>query len=94
MTGISLSGVLDGNQPQVMETGDSDFLTLEGIDLGHSIKSLTIEALTNNKNSGWLPSVIIISSSLLPAQLVFKYEADDWLGFNQAPKIVKEVEAI
>ncbi|MGB4848706.1 MAG: hypothetical protein WBP41_12350 [Saprospiraceae bacterium] len=67
--------------------------TLEGIDLGHSIKSFTIEALTKGKNSGWLPSVIIISSDLLPAQLVFQYGPDDWLSFDQNPRIVREVDS-
>ncbi|MEO5572278.1 MAG: hypothetical protein ABIT08_10990 [Bacteroidia bacterium] len=90
-SGFSNSAVLDGKQSKVMETGSVDFLTLEGVDLGSSIKSLTIQILNKDYSSDWLPSTIVVSSTLLPLDIVFSYEKDEWLSFDDMPIITHDI---
>ncbi|HEY0324129.1 MAG TPA: PLAT/LH2 domain-containing protein [Pyrinomonadaceae bacterium] len=66
----------------VMERGDTDFLTLEGKDIG-DIQSLTVAEQHSGINSDWLPEFIKLESSLIPAPLTFHYAQDEWLKFGQ-----------
>lgn len=66
----------------VLEHGGTDYVTLEGSDIGE-ILSLTIAAQTSGLNSEWLPASITLESALLPAPLTFTYAPDEWLKLGQ-----------
>jgi hypothetical protein len=76
-----LESTLDCDFKDVMERDETDFLTLEGQEIGNII-SLTIEELDSSINSGWLPEFIKLESNLLPAPLIFHYQDDEWLSYG------------
>jgi hypothetical protein len=78
----ALASTLDAAFIDVLEHGGTDYLTLEGEDIG-DILSLTIDAQASGLNSEWLPESITLESSLLPAPLTFNYGPDEWLKFGQ-----------
>jgi len=77
-----LETTLDCDFRDVMERNDTDYLTLEGNDIGKII-SLTIAEQRSGINSGWLPEFIQLESSLIPVPLTFNYEANEWLQFGR-----------
>jgi hypothetical protein len=77
----TLETILDCDFKDVMERGETDFLTLEGKDIGH-ILSLTIAEQASGLNSGWLPEFIKLESNLIQVPLTFHYAQDEWLVFN------------
>ena len=76
-----LEATLDGDFKDVMERDETDFLTLEGKNIGE-IVSLTIAEQNSGLNSGWLPEFIKLESSSIPAPLTFHYHQDEWLVFG------------
>lgn len=78
----ALESSLDADYHDVLEHGDTDYLTLEGADLGE-IRSLTVTALTSGVNSEWLPESATLESPLLPAPVTFDFAPDEWLRFGQ-----------
>lgn len=76
-----LESTLDSDFRDVMERGETDYLTLEGQDIG-DIQSLTIEQQTEGLNSGWGPEFIRLESVLLPSPLTFHYGPEEWLRLN------------
>lgn len=76
-----LETTLDGDYRDILERGGTDFLTLEGEDIG-DIRSLTVEAQASGLYSGWLPEFVRLESSLMPAPLTFQYGEDEWLMFG------------
>ncbi len=74
--------VLDCDFRDVLERGETDFLTLEGEDVGE-VKSLTVAEQEKGLNSGWLPESIRVESRLLQSPLNFNFGPDEWLLFGQ-----------
>jgi hypothetical protein len=79
-TGI-LETTLDCDFRDVMERGETDFLSLEGKDIGDII-SLTIAEQNSGLNSGWLPEFIKLESSLIKTPQTFHFNQDEWLRFG------------
>jgi hypothetical protein len=77
-----LESTLDCDFRDVMERGGTDFLVLEGKDIG-DILSLTIAEQSSGLNSGWLPESIRLESSLIQSPLTFSFNRDEWLRFGQ-----------
>ena len=73
-----LETTLDCDFKDVMERGETDFLTLEGNDIGQ-IVCLTVAQLRSGINSGWLPESIKLESPLIPAPLTFNYGPNEWV---------------
>jgi len=76
-----LETTLDCDFTDVMERDETDFLTLEGKNIGN-IMSLTVEELDSSLNSGWLPEFIKLESEMMPAPLTFHYHQDEWLAYG------------
>ena len=76
-----LETTLDCDFRDVMERNETDFLTLEGNDVGKII-SLTIAQQRSGIMSDWLPEFIKLESDLIPAPLTFHYGPDEWLKFG------------
>jgi hypothetical protein len=76
-----LESTLDCDFKDVMERGETDFLTLEGKDIGN-IVSLTIEELDSSINSGWLSESIKLEGKLINAPLTFHFNQDEWLSYG------------
>jgi hypothetical protein len=76
-----LETTLDCDFQDVMERGETDFLSLEGEDIG-DVVSLTIAEQRSGLNSGWLPEFIRLESSLIKAPLAFNFNPDEWLRFG------------
>ena len=74
----TLESRLDSDFRDVMERGETDYLTLEGEDIG-AIQSLTIEQQSKGLTSSWLPESIRLESALLPSLLTFSFGPDEWL---------------
>lgn len=74
----TLESTLDSDFRDVMERGETDYLTLEGEDIG-AIQSLTIEQQSKGLNSSWLPESIRLESALLPSPLTFSFGPEEWL---------------
>jgi hypothetical protein len=81
-SGGLLESTLDCDFRDVMERGDTDYLVLEGKDIG-DIESLTIAELSSGLNSGWLPESIRLESNLIQSSLTFGFNPDEWLRFGQ-----------
>ena len=77
-----LETVLDCDFRDVLERGGTDFLTLEGEDVGE-VRSLTVAEQDKGLNSGWLPESIRLESRLLKAPVNFHFGPDEWLLFGQ-----------
>jgi PLAT/LH2 domain len=78
----ALESTLDADYRDVLERGGTDFLTLEGAEVG-DIRSLTVAAQSGGLNAEWLPESITVESSLLHAPLTFNYGPEDWLKLGQ-----------
>lgn len=78
----ALEGTLDADYRDVLERGGTDFLTLEGAEVG-DIRSLTVAAQSGGLNAEWLPESITVESSLMPAPLTFNYGPEEWLKLGQ-----------
>lgn len=78
----SLETILDCDFKDVLERGETDFLTLEGEDVGE-IRSLTVAEQDKSLNSGWLPESVRLESRLLKAPLNFNFGRDEWLLFGR-----------
>ena len=76
-----LETTLDCDFRDVMERNETDFLTLEGNDIGQII-SLTIAQQHSGVMSAWLPEFIELESNLIPAPKTFHYGPDEWLKFG------------
>ena len=76
-----LETTLDGDYRDVLERGETDFLTVEGNDIG-KINSLTIAQKHSGIVSGWLPEFIKLESKLISAPVTFNYGPDEWLEFG------------
>lgn len=76
-----LETTLDCDFRDVLEQDGTDFLTLEGKNIGNII-SLTIAEQDSSINSGWMPELIKLESSLLPSTLTFHYNDNEWLAFG------------
>lgn len=76
-----LETTLDCDFRDVLERGGTDFLTLEGKDIGE-IAALTLAQQDAGLNSGWLPESITVESKQLPAPLSFRFAADEWLTYG------------
>ncbi|MFN2599406.1 MAG: PLAT/LH2 domain-containing protein [Pyrinomonadaceae bacterium] len=79
----ALESSLDAHYADVLEHGETDYLTLEGEDLGE-IRSLTVTALTSGVNSEWLPESVTLESRMLAAPVTFDFAPDEWLRFGQS----------
>jgi hypothetical protein len=73
-----LETILDCDYRDVMERDSTDFLTLEGKNVGDII-ALTITGEGAGINSGWLPEFIKLESNLIPVPMNFHYAPDEWL---------------
>ena len=58
-----------------LERGSTTYIPMEGISLGN-IHSLTVEALTEDMNSAWLPEKITVESNLLDKRAEFIFNLD------------------
>jgi hypothetical protein len=83
-TGI-LEATLDCDFTDVMERDETDFLVLEGKNIGN-ILSLTVEELESGLKSDWLPEFIKVESNLMPTSLTFHYHQDEWLSYGHPMK--------
>jgi len=82
-TAGTLETTLDADFRDILERDNTDFLTLEGIDIGEVVR-LTVAQQSSGLNSGWLPEFIRLESSLLPAPLTFQFGEDEWLTFGNS----------
>lgn len=78
----TLESTLDSDFRDVMERGETDYLTLEGEDIG-TIRSLTVEQRSEGLNAGWLPESIRLESALLSSPLTFHYGPEEWVRLGQ-----------
>ena len=76
-----LETTLDCDFKDVMERGETDFLTLEGNDIGQ-IVCLTVAQLRSGINSGWLPESIKLESPLIPTPMTFNYGPNEWVDLE------------
>lgn len=65
----------DGSLLGALESGTTTRVVLEGKDLG-AIESLTVEALTSDINSDWLPESVTVTSQWLEAPLTFVFNGE------------------
>lgn len=79
---FTLESTLDADYRDVLERGGTDFLTLEGAEVG-DIRSLTVAAQSGGLNAEWLPESITVESSLMNAPLIFNYGSEEWLKLGQ-----------
>jgi PLAT/LH2 domain len=77
----ALESTLDADYRDVLERGGTDFLTLEGADVGR-VESLTIEAQSSGFHPDWLPESIAVESALMHAPLRFDYGPEEWLKYG------------
>ena len=61
-----------------MESGETNYCTIEGKDLG-TIKKLNITSDGSGNGPGWLPQSIKIEGLLVKKPVTFKYTKDDWV---------------
>ena len=76
-----LETTLDCDYRDVMERDETDFLVLEGENIGEVI-SLTIAEQDSSIHSSWLPEFITLESNLIPTPLTFHFERDEWLTYG------------
>ena len=75
-SGISLSSLpYDASLTGALERNSTSFVTIEGKDVGE-IKTLTVEMLSSDVNSDWLPEKITVESKLLPKSVSFIVNGD------------------
>jgi hypothetical protein len=81
-TNGSLSCPINGSIIGVLEQGDSDPVTWQGMNIG-TITSLKAE-LTNNSGNApeWLPAMITVGSNLMGGNLYFNFGPNDWVAFG------------
>jgi hypothetical protein len=77
-----VESTLDSHFSDVLERGETDFLVLEGRDIG-DITSLTITQLRPGPYSGWLCESIKLESPLIQSPLIFNFKPDEWLTYGQ-----------
>lgn len=82
-TGGTLETTLDADFRDILERGGTDYLTLEGIEIGEVV-SLTLAQLSPGFKSGWLPEYVKLESAHLPAPLTFHFGEEEWLTFGAA----------
>jgi len=68
----------NGNEAGVLERGSTNYVTLEGMDLGE-IQSLYVEVLTTGIGSGWLPENISVSFQGRNKKIDFVFNDQDWI---------------
>jgi hypothetical protein len=78
----SLQCPIDGSWAKVLEQGDSNGVTWQGLNIGE-ITSLKAE-LVNTAGSApdWLPAMITVGSNLMPNPVFFNYGPNDWVKFG------------
>ena len=78
----------NGNLDGALERNSTTYVTIEGLDLGE-IRSLTIEALTADMNSAWLPESITVESKLLKEKATFIFNENNgdevWITKKSGP---------
>jgi hypothetical protein len=82
-TAGTLETTLDCDFRDILERDNTDFLTLEGIDLGEVLR-LTIAQQSSGLNAGWSPEFIRLEGGSLPAPLTFSFGEDEWLTFGNS----------
>ena len=89
-SGLTLKGLpYNANVDGALEKGSITDICLEGLELGE-ITSLTIEALTNGIDAGWLPETISVESKLLQNKVNFVFNEngkEEWITKKGGPLI-------
>jgi hypothetical protein len=81
-TNGSLVRTIHGDWAGVLEQGDSNHITWQGMNIG-TITSLT--ATLGNKGGSapdWLPAMITVGNSLMPNPVFFNFGPIDWVKFG------------
>src|SRR5205085_5094581 len=87
--GLSLPSLpFDAGLSGALERNSTTFVTLEGLNVGE-VESITVEALTGDMNSGWLPEYIVVESHWLTKPLTFVFNGDgmqeEWITKKTGP---------
>ena len=80
-SGLSLPSLpYDASRDGALEKGSTDFVTIEGMEVGE-ISGLKVEMLTTGLNADWMPQTISVESRLLAAPVDFRIqgEAEHWI---------------
>jgi hypothetical protein len=75
--------VLDADFKDVLEQNETDFITLEGTNIG-TIQSLTISEQGSDISSDWLPQRIQVESNLFAGVTTFNFGPNAWLHFGHS----------
>lgn len=96
-TGLSLQSLpYNACLSGALERDSVTYITLEGLEVGE-LESITVEALTDNINSAWLPEYIVVESKWLSQPVAFVFNSDgspeEWISkktgvVRKFPKVV------
>jgi hypothetical protein len=76
-----LDSTLDGSYKDVMAAGETDFITLEGGNIG-KIQSLQVAVMDSSIDSDWLPEFIKLESNMIPHPVTFNFGQHEWVQFQ------------
>jgi len=76
-----MDSTLDGSYKDVMAAGETDFVTLEGGNIGQ-IQKLQVALLDSSIDSDWLPQSITLESNMIPHPVTFNFGSNEWVKFQ------------